>query len=424
MPLNREEVPLEILFANEIGVVGIIDCKNTQVYSLFDFGHEIKNISFLGTNTIITQLGKVDEIGSVTIRKVVMSRIKYGDGIITEKIKEIGTYSLGADAEIGAVNDSFVAIQSYASKISLEPGTYNGTSDWYSYVICLDDSCNEKWVKKIGSVSTGTNVAIADMDGNGEEEIIVWILNDNNDWGGVYILNPANGDIIHEFITNYGLRGMAIADFNQDGKKEIVVGSDVGKVIMLDCNLNLLTQFNHSSKIAVGCINDLSGDGHLEIITYSQDDQIIVLDDELNKLWSYTLLPNDKITHLVTSDVDKDGVNDILVLSDKLYLLKASEGIYTPTADIIVYSYPNPAKDVDKLTFRYYLPKDADITIDIYDISYDWVTTLKGKGDQGRYSQLEWDILDIASGLYIYIFTVDFVDGTNKTIVKRLVIIK
>lgn len=414
---------LEIIFANKKGVLGIIDCKNKQVYSLFDFGNEIKNISLLGPNTIITQLGKVGEVGSVTIRKVVMSRIKYVDGIITEKIKEIGTYSLGADAEIGALNDSFVAIQSYASKISLEPGTYNGTSDWYSYVICLDDSCNEKWVKKIGSVSTSTNVAIADMDGNGEEEIIVWILNDNNDWGGVYILNPANGDIIHQFLTTYGLKGMAVADFNYDGKKEIVVGSNIGKVMMLDCNLNPLAQFNHTTGIATGCINDLSGDGHLEIITYTQDGQIIVLDDELNKLWNYTL-PNNKIAHLITSEVDKDGVNDILVLSDKLYLLKATKEIYTPTSDIIVYSYPNPAKNVDKVTFRYHLPKDADITIDIYDISYDWVTTLKGKGDEGRYSELEWNMLDIASGLYVYIFKVDFVDGTTKTIVKRLVIIK
>ncbi len=85
--------------------------------------------------------------------------------------------------------------------------------------------------------------------------------------------------------------------------------------------------------------------------------------------------------------------------------------------ELIIFNYPNPARG-DKTTFRYYLKEDANVTIDIYDISYEWVENLTAQGKAGE-NEIVWDISNIARGVYIYVFK-----GGGRTIIEKVMVIK
>ena len=97
-----------------------------------------------------------------------------------------------------------------------------------------------------GSPQTITNnaraafsVAAADLDNDGFPEVIAASLFDNkitwyrNTGAGVFGWNPASPSANERFVstTNLGAYSVAVADFNQDGSKDVVAGSqDDGKV--------------------------------------------------------------------------------------------------------------------------------------------------------------------------------------------------
>lgn len=92
----------------------------------------------------------------------------------------------------------------------------------------------------------------------------------------------------------------------------------------------------------------------------------------------------------------------------------------------MTYSYPNPAKQVNAITFRYYLNADADITLSIYNLAGELIQTINGRGIKyNDTNELVWDISDVASDIYIW--RLEAVSGESQlhdAVIKRLVIIK
>ncbi|MEK7274061.1 MAG: T9SS type A sorting domain-containing protein, partial [Candidatus Desantisbacteria bacterium] len=91
----------------------------------------------------------------------------------------------------------------------------------------------------------------------------------------------------------------------------------------------------------------------------------------------------------------------------------------------MTYSYPNPAKQVNAITFRYYLNADADVTLSIYNLAGELVQTIKGKGiGYNDANELPaWNITDIASDIYIW--KLEAIAGDlQDVIVKRLVVVR
>ncbi|MBI4777994.1 fibronectin type III domain-containing protein [Candidatus Desantisbacteria bacterium] len=90
----------------------------------------------------------------------------------------------------------------------------------------------------------------------------------------------------------------------------------------------------------------------------------------------------------------------------------------------MTYSYPNPAKQTNAITFRYYLNADADVTLRIYNLAGELIQTIKGNGiGYNDTNELVWDINDIASDIYIW--QLEVVAGElQDVVVKRLAIVK
>lgn len=91
------------------------------------------------------------------------------------------------------------------------------------------------------------------------------------------------------------------------------------------------------------------------------------------------------------------------------------------------YNYPNPApagEYTDETVFRYYVASDADVKISIYDIAGYLVDNLEAKATGGRYNETEWNISDVASGVYMYTIEIQPYSGSKQIIKKKLAIVK
>ncbi len=88
--------------------------------------------------------------------------------------------------------------------------------------------------------------------------------------------------------------------------------------------------------------------------------------------------------------------------------------------EFVVFVYPNPARNKPKATFRWYLPEDYSVIISIYDLNGDMVTTLEGHGrPDGVCFEQDWELQDVASGVYIYVF-----EGGGKRVVDKVMVVK
>lgn len=214
----------------------------------------------------------------------------------------------------------------------------NGLSDSYSYVLALDRAGGEIWRRQIGTEST--NPGIADMTGDGSNEVVVTKL--QYMYGGtneILILAGPNGQILHSYAGTSRWDWTSLADLNGDGNTEIAVGDWSQAVRILDCNAQLLNSTAGASYVYAA--NDINGDGGPELLAGTSAG-LRVYDRDLNLLWSHAVSPQGPA--IVASDLDGDGVNEILVAADQLYCLKATAPIevLTVAVDIKPGTCPNP----------------------------------------------------------------------------------
>lgn len=99
---------------------------------------------------------------------------------------------------------------------------------------------------------------------------------------------------------------------------------------------------------------------------------------------------------------------------------------YKPQGDVFdsnwVYTYPNPAKG-DFLTFKFVVNYKSDVDIEIYNVAGEIIKKITKKDVlPGLINEIVWDIKNIASGVYIYVFKVEG-SGGKKSVNKKLAII-
>ncbi len=128
----------------------------------------------------------------------------------------------------------------------------------------------------------GYEVRTADVDGDGRLDVIT----SNNASGNSSVLYGAGGGSLavetgpSPYITT-GAAGIAVADFNNDGRPDYVVGDNVGNNISVMLN-NAGTSFTLSS-INVGALSnvittaDYNGDGAMDIAVSRNDGAVVIL---------------------------------------------------------------------------------------------------------------------------------------------------
>jgi hypothetical protein len=160
-------------------------------------------------------------------------------------------------------------------------------------------------------------VGVEDINRDGNIEIIGSIVDANNVYGRIFIMDK-NGKILYdEDGLDCSLWLGGFADFDGDGFKEIVVTDSDGNINMYSHTLELLktksiTTYQLSQ---VEGINDIDGDGEKEIVVRLWDRNVKILNSNLEEEWSKAFesgpVPDALVTH-----VSGCG-NDLLILIEK-----------------------------------------------------------------------------------------------------------
>jgi M6 family metalloprotease-like protein len=241
---------------------------------------------------------------------------------------------------------------------------------------------------------------LGDIDGDGYLEIV--FSGDNK----IYSYNY-NGIISTNFpvvLDRAGTVGVIysapiLGDLDGDGKTEILVGLGNGQVAAFHGNGSRFTSFPlalSSSIITSGIIlNDsvqMSGGN----VIYMKRDLFFKTEDGLVYGFSMDVRNRDgmeKTPWLMygynsghTNSLPLNLLPDIPVYADLM-------------PDKSVYNYPNPAKD--ETTIRYFLSRDAQVDIKIYDLSGDLVAQASQSGKANTENEYKWNCSKYASGVYL-----------------------
>ena len=217
----------------------------------------------------------------------------------------------------------------FTGSINVYVYEYNGT----------DNGCKRTWEFDFGYPNYAYSACGSnDLDGDGKKEII----SDGSDRIHVFesTANNTYTDVWNSSST-IGADTMSICigeDLDGDGKKEIIAGSEDGKLYIFEFNgtdngynKTWDSGTNIGGSIRSVCIgDDLDGDGKKEIIAGSEDGKLYIFefngtDNGFNKVWDSDTNIGDIVTSVcIGDDADSNGKKEIIAGSedDKVYVFE------------------------------------------------------------------------------------------------------
>jgi hypothetical protein len=202
-----------------------------------------------------------------------------------------------------------------------------------------------------------------------------------------------------------------VADVDNDDNPDILVCMPDGGLACYDYQGDMLGGFPlaTSARITVApLVNDIDGDGDIEVAAIDSAGFIAVWDlnaspDSINLPWP-----------MASGGIDHRGF-----LSPEFNKnISVADG-FLPMRE--VYNYPNPASDITY--FRYYVDRQADVNVKIYDMSGELVEELVGSTPGGVSDEVPWDCSKFASGVYFARLEASSA-GIKKNIIVKVALIK
>jgi len=199
-------------------------------------------------------------------------------------------------------------------------------------------------------------VAIADLDNNGQAEIVASLGADNIsiiDFDGNLVKSIEISPKPSDYSFDFGHSGIALTDFNNDSFLDIILTSDNGYVYGINSSLDLIWSKLSSIYILDGdsaAIGDIDNDSKPELVFSSYDNSATALNAEDGSvLWrSYD-------THSSTgapsnADIDNDGELEVInVAGGKLSFLNGKYGYSERSMHLLFEPHHSPPglADVD-----------------------------------------------------------------------------
>lgn len=276
-------------------------------------------------------------------------------------------------------------------------------------IVSFDQSFSQKLFEVSVPGFALQELAIADINGDGEKDIIVQSTTHLSVLSRSGVL--LDGFPIQARGKNEFTGTPLVVDFNGDNKPEIVLLTSDGELWVYNGSGNLLTGFPIQ----------VTSPGKAFSMTYSSP-------APANKLGIAVLSENGSLdAFLSNTSVTAQTFYWWQHLGDERHLnADTSLTILKPlSADILpksrVYNWPNPVYG-RSTQIRYYTSEEASITITILDLSGVKITELKGRGTAGMDSEISWDVSSIQSGVYLARIEAHGVTQNEVTIIKIAVV--
>ncbi len=111
--------------------------------------------------------------------------------------------------------------------VAVGDGSYYGASDSHK-VFAINTSCGLVWSQTLNGI-TADSPALADVQGNGQLDVVEGTDNKPTDSGTVYVLNGTNGDVVWQQATSGRVIGSPVtADLTGGGYQDVIVPTDHG----------------------------------------------------------------------------------------------------------------------------------------------------------------------------------------------------
>ncbi len=234
------------------------------------------------------------------------------------------------------------------------------------------------------------NLAIADIDGDGEKDIIVQCAN---------ILSVFNrtGFMLDGFPiqarTGLAFTGTPLViDFNGDGKPEICLLTNDGEMWVYDRKGKLLSGFpvqvTSSGNAFPAVYTSPYPSNKLGIAVLSASGSFDAF------LTSSIAAPASLVWWQYLGDEKHSNANENVSNAQPIPI--STE--FFPKSR--VYNWPNPVYG-RTTQIRYFTNEDANVTITILDLSGKKITELSGHGSAGMDNEVTWNVSNIQSGVYL-----------------------
>jgi outer membrane protein assembly factor BamB len=215
--------------------------------------------------------------------------------------------------------------------------------EFLGYVICLDAlSGTLKWEILVDPDSwIQTAPSLYDLNGDGLLDFVVasWNFNGNSK---VFAYRGDNQALLWSFnLADVAYHGTAIADLDNDGLPELVIGDYSGKLYCLNGE-DGSQSWSYDAGYYVGSpalIADIDGNGECEII-FTAGFKVIALQSNGTFLWDY-MIPSYKqaFRGVALADVDNDSLPDV-IFGDSggvLRVLKGDDGMEMMSIDLAAH---------------------------------------------------------------------------------------
>lgn len=197
-----------------------------------------------------------------------------------------------------------------------------------------------------------------------------------------------------------------ITDINDDDNPDIILALPIGGLDAYDYRGQRLAGFPVATSTPVyipPCLADIDADNNIELMAI----------DNYGFISAWNLdIPDSTIN--MPWPMASGGFGGNAYLSPSFN----KEIVTTPgfLAEKSVYNYPNPA--VNRTAFRYYVDRQAQVYVTIYDITGEKVAEINGSSPGGVESEVIWDCSDFASGVYFANFEAKAGDLSSKKMIK------
>jgi hypothetical protein len=212
----------------------------------------------------------------------------------------VGDIDGDGDYEIVAVDDWSVLVYAFHVETGkLVEGNWPlPIGDWFAYII--------------------GNPVLADLDGDGDSEIIVALDEESRETDGLYAIQ-ADGTFLWQ--RRYTSEGpMSVADFDGDGDVEIALcgyGPGLSRVytFILDHKGTQIYKWRGGSEKGTAVV-DLDGDGETELI-FCTEDKVIAVHIDGSTVWDARVGEDllGEYGALSVGDIDSDGLSEVYVVS-------------------------------------------------------------------------------------------------------------